>query len=65
MSKQSFLDILRRGKAPSVQGSAVSFLQDDFMVGGKNKVRDWDNDIADNEKDVEFDDGGNDGDFSD
>ena len=45
-SKESFLDILRRGStAPSSSGAAgqagagPSFLQDDFMVGRRSKVR--------------------------
>ena len=62
LSKDSFLDILRRGTAPPKtdraaakptergSSSGASFLRDDFMLG-KQKAKDWDRDVDADEED--------------
>jgi len=63
MSKESFLDILRRGSAAAGSatgaaaarpGAAAPFLQDDFgLVKRKAKAKHWDNPADDEEEDEE------------
>lgn len=62
LSKDSFLDILRRGSAGSAKPSAMaserggaaapgaSFMRDDFMLG-RHKAKDWGTDEAADEVD--------------
>ena len=69
LSRDSFLDILRRGtgaapantrsskssdSAPSANGA--SFLRDDFMLG-RNRARDWEREAAEEEEDGFVDEG--------
>lgn len=55
-SRDSFLDILRRGssgaqrlqkkpQAPALDATGADFLQEDFMMG-RNRAKDWEHDIA-------------------
>ena len=65
LSKDSFLDILRRGTAGSAKteraaakpadrsggaASRASFMRDDFMLG-RHKAKDWGTDVAEDEID--------------
>ena len=57
-SKESFLNILRRGNAivpPSrpADESRASFLRDDYLVGKKQRVKDFEADLAEDEEDVD------------
>lgn len=66
ISKESFLDILRRGTAPpkaprgkgetavaAAASTAPSYLRDDYMIGRKSKVKHWDVDVEDDLADVD------------
>ena len=65
LSKESFLDILRRGTAPPKAAAAAgggaagastapSYLRDDYMLGQKrSKTKHWDLDVDDDLADVE------------
>ena len=62
ISKESFLDILRRGTAPPKaakpqQGLGVagtpSYLRDNYMIGRGTKAKHWDADIEEDLADVD------------
>ena len=63
LSKDSFLDILRRGSGKPAGGTAgtpgASFLRDDFMLG-KSKAKDWERSVGEEheEEDEEDDEEG-------
>jgi len=72
VTKDSFLDILRRGNAvvpgggrgtaSSAQGGA-SFLRDDYLIGKKQRTKDFGTEVAEEEKDLEGDGDGADGEY--
>lgn len=75
ISKESFLDILRRGTAPpkaapaggSAAGTTPSYLRDDYMLGQRtSKAKHWELDVDDDLADVEDEaEGGSERDFDD
>ena len=76
ISKESFLDILRRGTAPpkaapaggsAAGGTTPSYLRDDYMLGQRtSKAKHWELDVDDDLADVEDEaEGGSERDFAD
>ncbi len=75
ISKESFLDILRRGTAPpkaapaggSAAGTTPSYLRDDYMLGQRtSKAKHWELDVDDDLADVDDEaQGGSERDFAD
>ena len=76
ISKESFLDILRRGTAPPMAapaggsaagGTTPSYLRDDYMLGQRtSKAKHWELDVDDDLADVEDEaEGGSERDFAD
>ena len=57
LTKDSFLDILRRGSKDQKQASAIGapYLKEDYMMQ-KNKLKHYDQPVADVEEEHEFDD---------
>ena len=59
LSKDSFLDILRRGSGKPAGGTAgtpgASFLRDDFMLG-KSKAKDWERSVGEEHEEEEEED---------
>ena len=68
MSKDSFLDILRRGAGGAGGGGATggeaaesgtagraSYLRDDYLIGKKQRTKDFGADLAEDEEDLDDD----------